>query len=262
MRIQMIILLVGLCGGCTSVAQRVHRYPGDHPRRPVLDDPIDPLPSSEPSWLRAKCSSGTVRVQGSIDISMGGGVTQVEMITGSGVLIKDGFVLTALHVITAHGVYKSGRSREIYCEITGDISQHPAEVIAIDPSLDLALLKVSQMEGSRGVQLPLRIDRTQEGENILILGTPARYPVTFTISPGVVLSADQVTCDGYPEMITSDAVPFKGMSGGPAIDMRGLVSGILVSMIRESPEQAWKACIIPIEYAIETFKEHLAPSRQ
>lgn len=132
---------------------------------------------------------------------------------GSGFIVSaDGLIATNLHVI--------GEARRLQIEMH-DGKTHPVtEIHATDAKLDLALLKVNVP----GLQpLPLGDSASvSQGENVVAMGAPEG--LGFSIVQGV-LSATREIDD--VEMLQV-AIPIeKGNSGGPLLDMRGQVLGLL-----------------------------------
>lgn len=133
---------------------------------------------------------------------------------GSGFVLGDGsLVATNKHVI--------GEARRLLVE-TSDGQQHPvAEVLAHDNRLDLAVLR---LESRSLPALELAdSDTALQGDPIVAMGNPEG--LAFSVVEGVI-SEPQRDVEGVP--MVQVAVPIeRGNSGGPLLDRRGRVLGVL-----------------------------------
>ena len=139
---------------------------------------------------------------------------------GSGVVIAQDTVLTASHVLE--------REEDLSVE-TADGRTLSARFAGRDHSSDLAVLKVegldtepaTPVEGDARVgQISLAVGSHSRGE-----GPRATLGVVSAVG-GPVRSRRGPRLERY---IQTDATPYPGFSGGPLIDARGNVLGILVS---------------------------------
>ena len=139
---------------------------------------------------------------------------------GSGVVIAQNTVLTASHVLE--------REEDLSVE-TADGRTLSARFAGRDHSSDLAVLKVegldiepaTPVEGDARVgQISLAVGSPSRGE-----GPRATLGVVSAVG-GPVRSRRGPRLERY---IQTDAAPYPGFSGGPLIDARGNVLGILVS---------------------------------
>ena len=139
---------------------------------------------------------------------------------GSGVVIAQNTVLTASHVLE--------REEDLSVE-TADGRTLTARFAGRDHSSDLAVLKVegldiepaTPVEGDARVgQISLAVGSPSRGE-----GPRATLGVVSAVG-GPVRSRRGPRLERY---IQTDATPYPGFSGGPLIDARGNVLGILVS---------------------------------
>jgi S1-C subfamily serine protease len=146
--------------------------------------------------------------------------------SGSGFVIdREGHVLTTLNVIEG-----TVRVRVVL----KDGSEHPADVRGVDRSLNIALLKVG---GPKLTALTLGdSDGVRAGSPFIALGNPYGLPTSVT---GGIVGGRGRSGLGVAEVedliqINADINP--GDSGGPLLNMRGEVVGILAaSMSRRGP---------------------------
>ena len=137
---------------------------------------------------------------------------------GSGFVISPkGYIVTNAHVVE--------RASEITI-IMFDKSRYKAQVIAVDSSVDLAILKVESDKALPTVEFCY--DEPLIGETVLAIGNPFGYQHTVTegilsaIHRDVQISDDLV----LPEMLQISAPINPGNSGGPLLNINGEVIGI------------------------------------
>jgi serine protease Do len=137
--------------------------------------------------------------------------------TCSGVYVSPNLVLTANHCVD---MPKGIKLKEIWVgNITGESAK--ANVVKIDPTRDLALLK-TELKG-----IPVRLARdVRVGEDCWVVGNP--LGLEFVITKGIVSSTD-VGFDVFPrDHFITDATILPGNSGGAAFNSKGQLIGIVV----------------------------------
>jgi S1-C subfamily serine protease len=124
-----------------------------------------------------------------------------------------------LYVITANHVVSSVTSPSV--NVTRNQQSWGGEITETDPANDLAVIRVSGFP--RGAA-PLwqRPDKTlpRTGDQLLLIGSP--YGLEGTVTTGIVSRVTR-------RLIQTDAAANPGNSGGPALDQKGRIVGILVS---------------------------------
>jgi len=140
---------------------------------------------------------------------------------GSGFVIAPGYIVTNAHVVA-----RAAEVRVVFSD--GFISE--ADVLAVDPSRDLALLRTIE----HGVPIKLGdSDKVEVGEIVLAIGSPLGL-LENTVTMGVVsavgrtLSTQQVFLE---DLIQTDAAINPGNSGGPLINLEGEAIGVTTAII-------------------------------
>lgn len=136
---------------------------------------------------------------------------------GSGIVWRsDGVVMTNHHVVG---------NREQVTVLFPDDRELPAQVIARDPVLDLAALRVDAL-GLQAVEIGVS-SSVRVGELVLAVGNPwgQRSVVTAGIISGVG-AIETSWRHGKAEYIRSDVRLAPGNSGGPLLDAQGRVIGV------------------------------------
>ncbi len=128
----------------------------------------------------------------------------------------------ASYLLTAAHVVDSQASGEV--TITRKGGSWSGTVEGIDAKDDLAVIRVN---GRPSGAAPLWQDPTasqaQPGDQLLLVGSP--FGLAGTVTSGVV---SRVT----KKLVQTDAAANPGNSGGPAIDARGRVVGVVLAIIR------------------------------
>jgi putative serine protease PepD len=141
--------------------------------------------------------------------------------TGSGFVVSsDGLVVTNEHVIDG--------AQQVTVRLGASTTDHPATVVGVDASKDLALLRVD----TGGAKLkPLKLADSGQvgvGDPVYAIGNP--YGLDDTLTTGIVsaLNRDIQSPDGstISGVIQTDAAINPGNSGGPLLDAQGDVVGV------------------------------------
>lgn len=161
-----------------------------------------------------------------------------------------GFAVSPRYAITnAHVVGGSAKIRVLYA----DGEESKAEVIASDPTKDLALIEVpSSMK-------PLKLgdsDNLAIGEIVLAIGSPLGLPgpsVTLGVisALGRTIAGENIVLE---DLIQTDAAINPGNSGGPLVDVHGKAIGVTTAII---PYAQGIGFAIPIN-TVKKFLEILA----
>lgn len=147
-------------------------------------------------------------------------VTSESQGVGSGVIITpDGFILTNNHVVE-HAGNLAVRLK------TGDLFK--PQIVGTDPATDLALIRIL---GNGFLHAELGDSgKLQVGQLVIAIGNP--YGFQSTVSTGVisVLGRSIRNSEGkLIENIIQTSVPLNpGNSGGPLVDSKGKVIGIIL----------------------------------
>jgi S1-C subfamily serine protease/regulator of sirC expression with transglutaminase-like and TPR domain len=132
---------------------------------------------------------------------------------GAGFIIsEDGLIATSLHVI--------GEARPITVQLADGRRHEVTEVFASDRNFDLAIIRIA---ATKLPALPLGdSDSLKQGASVIALGNP--LGLEHSVVRGVVSARRQM--EGV-EMIQV-AIPIEpGNSGGPLLDLKGRVHGVL-----------------------------------
>lgn len=220
-------LLAIVASACSlSFGPNASSSPVDTLSQPSL---ASPLPSANGSVEKVVQRVLPAVVNVTTDIFQGSGQTGQGVGTGF-VVRADGIVVTNCHVV-------EGASKITVSSSDTQPKEYEARVIGGDCLHDLAVLKIDAtglatvaLGDSAGLQL---------GQRVVALGYALALEGGPTVTTGIVSSLDRTitasdpgcqTCENgartYTGVLQTDAAINHGNSGGPLVDMQGLVVGI------------------------------------
>ena len=164
---------------------------------------------------------------------------------GSGVIIRDdGYILTNYHVI----------ENVTRIEITVGTEAFEATVVGIDPSSDLAVLKI-ETEGLPVIDIGTSSD-LRVGQYVMAVGNP--FGLSESVSVGIISAlgrTEAVRSGGslaaYANLIQTDAAINPGNSGGALVDADGRLIGINTLIRTTSGSSAGVGFAIPVDTALD-----------
>jgi len=169
---------------------------------------------------------------------------------GSGFIwLADGYIITNAHVVSQapQGLTVKLQNRHEYT----------AQVIGIDQSTDLALLKIDAPDlAAVAVADPARL---RIGESVVAIGAP--YGFDHTVTTGILSAkARSLSTDQYVPYLQTDAAISPGNSGGPLFNARGSVVGVTTQILADQQGMGIGAAFaIPIDVAVrvaEQLRDH------
>ena len=207
---------------------------------------VPPLSGSDTGSLYdGKMSSlieGTVTIFVDKGLKIENGVGHADGIIGSGFFIdKNGTIVTNHHVISDVVDPKNEKYSRLFVRLAQDPDNKiPAKVIGYDEVLDLALLK-AEIDSPYVFNLGSSTD-LEVGDRIYAIGSPIGLERTLT--SGIVSATDRKLFT-IGSVLQIDASVNSGNSGGPLVDQKGRVQGIIFAgMIKFSGLNF----VIPVEY--------------
>lgn len=168
--------------------------------------------------------------------------------SGSGVIISsDGYIVTNNHVI------EEGRNIEV---TLNDKRKFSAVLVGVDPSTDLALVKI-EAKGLAYLTLG-NSDSIRVGEWVLAVGNP--FNLESTVTAGIVSAKGRsidILDDDYrvESFIQTDAAVNPGNSGGALVNTNGELVGINTAIITRSGRYEGYSFAIPSNLAKKVIKD-------
>lgn len=156
---------------------------------------------------------------------------------GSGVIISpDGYIVTNNHVVEG--------ASEVTVTLN-DNREFTAQIVGLDASTDLALLKV---EGEDLPAIPVGdSDALKVGEWVLAVGNP--FNLTSTVTAGIVSAKARnmgANRNGIESFIQTDAAINQGNSGGALVNARGELVGINAMLYSQTGSFTGYGFAIPV----------------
>jgi S1-C subfamily serine protease len=226
-----IALVAGLAGGALALALR-----GDGGGRTVVTTIVrgggGERTAFDPVALYAGARHGVVTIEATFGLD--------EVIAGSGFVVdaRRGLIVTASHVVTEAQTGSTSATRASAVRIVlDDGTRADVKVLGYDLFEDTALLRVDPARlGLRG--LPLGHARAlRVGAAVAVIGSP--FDNRASLSTGVVSQLDrQIAAPGVcfrtTGVIQTDAAVNPGNSGGPLLDTRGRVVGMVTAINKDA----------------------------
>jgi len=157
----------------------------------------------------------------------------VERSLGSGVIVSaDGLVLTNNHVVAGESGRISLRQLPAVSVALADKREVQATIVGVDPTTDLALLKIDAGNLptiSWGDSSTLKV-----AEWVLAIGNPFQLNQTVTLGIVSALGRANVGISDYEDFIQTDAAINPGNSGGALVNTRGELVGINTAIFSRS----------------------------
>jgi S1-C subfamily serine protease len=179
-------------------------------------------------------------------------IVDINTVTGSGSAAGTGMILTSSgEVLTNNHVVDGATS--IRVAIAGRSGTYVADVVGVDPTVDVALLQIENVSDLPTVTLA-KSSSLQVGEAVVALGNALGAGGTPNETEGTITALDQtITASegrGVSEqlsgLIQSDAQISPGDSGGPLVN----AAGDVVGMITAGETQGFRNANSTIGYAI------------
>lgn len=180
------------------------------------------------------------------------GTTEEKIGGGSGFFVtSDGLLVTNRHVVDFDSA--------TFKVITSGGKTYTARVLAKDPVLDIALLRVS---GSGFTPLTLgNSDSLQLGQSVVAIGyalgqfnNSISVGVISGLSRSIVAGDESGNSETLDKVIQTDAAINPGNSGGPLLNLRGEVIGVDVAVAQGSQNIGFALPINSVKQAINSVK--------
>jgi serine protease Do len=166
----------------------------------------------------------------------GGGRMEKLVSAGSGAVIsEDGYIITNHHV--------AGKARHLICRMA-DGEEIEAKLVGTDALADIAVIKLDLSQRTKGAKLSVakfgNSDVLRVGDTVLAMGSP--MAVSQSVTKGIVANTslmmpnvfgpssgfrlDGESVGSLVRWIGHDAVIYGGNSGGPLVNLDGVIIGI------------------------------------
>jgi serine protease Do len=183
--------------------------------------------------------------------------------TGSGFVIdKQGYIVSNRHVVEGE---KFVDVTIYYKDASGEIAKktyREVELIAYSALMDISLLKIKEKDLEPELLTPLPIatpNKDAQGTTCFAIGNPGMggMALAHTVSRGLISSTERVFNDIV--YLQTDAAVNPGNSGGPLLDSRGTVIGLVTYKAMAQDNIAFALPVPYIRYFLERHKAFLFP---
>jgi S1-C subfamily serine protease len=185
------------------------------------------------------------------------GTQEREVGGGSGFIVgNDGMIVTNRHVVSDLDAR--------YSVLLNDGTSYSVEVLARDPQLDVAILKINEpLEKSLSYVTFGDSESLRLGETVVAIGN-ALAEFRNSVSVGVVsgLARSIVASDGMggseqlDQVIQTDAAINPGNSGGPLLNINGEVIGVNVAVSRGADNIGFALPAHIVEQVVDSVREY------
>lgn len=170
---------------------------------------------------------------------------------GSGVIVREsGIIVTNAHVVKGADELKI---------VLNDRREFPAEVIAQDEEIDVAVLKIDT-KGERLPSLSIQSDGDLEiGDIVLAIGNP--FGVGQTVTSGIVSALGRTNVTDVSSFIQTDAAVNPGNSGGALVNLTGELIGVNTAIFSRSGGSNGIGFAIPAELVARAVDSAISEGR-
>ena len=202
-RASLLVPFVAGLVGCTSLPTALANDPLEALQTRVID-------------VNNAASPSVVHIEAALKVN-----NRRKLVTGSGFITQpEGIVVTNEHVVE--------RAQKVTVLVPGREGRYAAQVVGTDKQTDLAVLRIEPREGEPPFAAAALGDSDQlrVGEWVIAIGNP--YGLEGTVSLGIVSAKGRDLKEGnlLNDFIQTDAMIDHGSSGGPLLDLDGLVVGV------------------------------------
>jgi S1-C subfamily serine protease len=166
---------------------------------------------------------------------------EYEQGAGSGFIWnEDGYVVTNYHVV------ENGNSWRV---TLANSKEYPALIVGVDPSKDLAVLKIDAPKNELSPILVGSASDLQVGQKVFAIGNPFGFDQSLStgVISGLGRQIPSKTGREIDGVIQTDAAINPGNSGGPLLDSAGRLIGVNTAIRSPSGASAGVGFAIPVE---------------
>jgi serine protease Do len=157
---------------------------------------------------------------------------------GSGVIVRsDGIIITNAHIV---------EEAESISVTLSNRREYPAKLMGMDALTDIAVLKIDAKD--LAVATLSQVAPRGPGDWVVAIGSP--FGLTHSVTAGIVSATGRFfSGEALVPFIQSDVAVSPGSSGGPLVNMRGEVIGIISSVMARTDSAKGISFSIPIDLA-------------
>ncbi len=178
---------------------------------------------------------------------------RIQSSLGSGVIVQpNGFIITNHHIVE--------NTKKLIIALN-DGREFNAKIISVDPSTDLAVLKIDIDSPLPFLHLQKSTENLEVGDIVLAIGNP--YGVGQTVTQGIIsaLGRSVSNLSDSSFFIQTDAAINPGNSGGALIDLKGKLIGINTAIFSRSQGSNGIGFAIPADMVRQVLNSSLTSGK-
>lgn len=248
----LLVLLLSLVGGVFGAFAYLDYREGNKTNTQTINSKVNVLENSAVIDVSKKVNPAVVSITGvTQQLNFFGGTTQSKS-SGTGFIVKDyGLIVTNKHVVSDPNTK--------YTVYTSDGKYYKADVKAIDPVFDIAILMIN------GLNYPTvelgSSDGLQPGQTAIAIGNAlGQYQNSVTVGVisaiGRVIQAGDSTgtsTENLDNVIQTDAAINPGNSGGPLLNIAGQVVGMNTAVDQSGQSIGFAIPVDLVKSALESY---------
>lgn len=198
------------------------------------------VPDHQLSKAIERAKAATVGILRHVEDSPSQATKRHFSVRGTGVHIRDGYILTA-----SHAVKETERGKPVIPNnitvLTEDLRELPAVLTGVNAFLDIAVYRVNHQEGtSRLGSIPFGDTDPEPGEEVFTVGYPLGWGPALGFgrigNPNTFLPTVQ------SRLMQIDLSACSGNSGGGLFNVRGEIVGVVHAIIQTETTQGERRC--------------------
>lgn len=202
------------------------------------------LPDEENSIKVFKTASASVVYITNVAITQSPNMDELAIPQGAG----SGFVWDRQgHIVTNFHVVQGGNA---FLVTLGDQTQLEARLVGIDPTKDIAVLKVVKLSDKLQPVRVGKLEALQVGQKTIAIGNP--FGLDHTLTTGIISALGRevqgVSGITIRDMIQTDAAINPGNSGGPLLDSDGNLIGMNTMIYSRSGGSTGIGFAVPVSF--------------
>jgi len=198
------------------------------------------VPDHQLSKAIERAKAATVGILRHVEDSPSQATQRHFSVRGTGVHIRDGYILTASHAVKGTERGKPVIPNNITV-LTEDLQELPAVLTGVNVFLDIAVYRVNHQEGtSRLGSIPFGDTDPEPGEEVFTVGYPLGWGPALGFgrigNPNTFLPTVQ------SRLMQIDLSACSGNSGGGLFNVRGEIVGVVHAIIQTETTQGERRC--------------------
>lgn len=163
------------------------------------------------------------------------------VVRGTGVHLRDGYVITARHTVEKHGIATGPVIQKRIHVLTNDLHELPADLVSDSVFMDVVLYRVGEPHRSKlEAGTSFAASEASSGMEIFTVGYPLGWGPTMAF--GKIGNTNTFLQTVDTRLIQTDLSACSGNSGGGLFNAQGELVGIVHAVIQTDKEETQAHC--------------------